>query len=97
MLALLFPACADKPPIPESKFVEFYIQLQMLDAQYGKDSAVQKQKVDSLMNAFEIKKTLFDSTIAWYGKKPERWDNFFAQVKQRLAEMKPDYVRTPRR
>jgi hypothetical protein len=97
VMAFLLPACAEKPPIPQPKFVDLYIQLQFLDAQYGQDSAVQKLKADSLLSAFGINRALFDSTIAWYSKNPERWDDFFAQVKQRLAEMKPAYVKTPRR
>lgn len=97
LLALLVPACSEKPPIPEPKLVDFYIRLQMIDAQYGKDAALQRQKADSLMAAFKIDKAGFDSTMSWYSSRPERWEEFFAEVKQRLAEIKPDYVRSQRR
>ena len=97
IIALLIPACSEKPPIPEEKLVDFYIQLQLLDAQYAKDSALQKTKADSVMRAFKINKSLFDSTIAWYNKRPDQWESFFEEVNQRLAEMKPDYVRMKRR
>lgn len=93
LLALLIPACSERPPIPESKFVNFYIQLQLMDARYGNDIARQKAKADSLMSAFGLDKKLFDSTMAWYGKRPDRWEKFFAKVKQRLAEMKPQFVK----
>ncbi len=96
-LALLVAACSEKPPIPENEFVDFYIRLQLIDAQYGTDAALQKQKADSLMMAFKIDRDLFDSTMSWYGKKPERWEKFFAEVRDRLAKMRPDYVRTQRR
>jgi Domain of unknown function (DUF4296) len=97
IIALLIPACTEKPPIPEEKLVDFYIQLQLLDAQYAKDSAIQKAKADSLMGAFKINKTLFDSTMSWYDRRPDRWESFFGEVNKRLAEMKPDYVRMKRR
>lgn len=97
LLALLIPACADKPPIPEEKFVEFYIRLQLIDTQYGANAALQKEKVDSLMTAFEISKDEFDSTMSWYGRKPERWERFFSEVNRKLAGMKPDFVKQKRR
>ncbi len=97
VLALLIPACAEKPPVPEERFADFYIHLQLIDAEYGTDSVRQVQKVDSLMKAFRIDKKLLDSTMAWYGRKPERWKRFFADVKHKLAQMKPDYVTSKRR
>lgn len=92
-LAFLLPACSGGPPVPEEKFVDFYIRLQLLDARYGADVAVQKEKADSLMNACHIDRTLFDSTMSWYSKRPERWQRFFSRVDKRLADMKPGYVR----
>lgn len=97
LLALLIPACAEKPPVPEEKFADFYIHLQLIDTQYGKNSALQAHKVDSLMNAFRIDKKLYDSTMAWYERRPERWDSFFAEVKRKLAQMKPEFVKPKRR
>jgi hypothetical protein len=92
-LALLLPACSGGPPVPEDKFVDFYIHLQMLDARYGADVTLQKEKADSLMNACHIDKTLLDSTLSWYNKRPDRWQKFYSRVEKRLAEIKPDYVR----
>jgi Domain of unknown function (DUF4296) len=97
LLSVLIPACAEKPPIPEKKLVDFYIQLQFLDAQYGTDAALQKQKVDSLMKAFNIDKTVFDSTMSWYDKRPEKWEEFFFSVQKKLSEMKPDYIKSRHR
>lgn len=96
-LSLLISACVHKPPVPEEKFVDFYIHLQIIDTQFGTDSTRQAQKVDSLMKAFQMDKKLFDSTMAWYERKPELWEKFFAEVKRRLAQIKPEYVRPTRR
>lgn len=96
LLALLIPACSEKPPVPEEKFADFYIGLQMIDTQFGSDSALQAQKIDSLRKVSGIDKGLFDSTMAWYGRRPERWNEFFADVKRKLAEMKPAYVKPKR-
>ncbi len=93
VLALLLPACSEKPPVPEEKFVDFYINLQLLDARYGNDAALQKTKADSLMKAFSISHEILDSTMAWYGKRPDRWQEFFTEVNRRLERMKPEYVR----
>ena len=65
----------------------------MLDARYGADVALQKEKADSLMNSYHIDKALLDSTLSWYNRRPERWQKFFSRVEKRLAEIKPDYVR----
>lgn len=83
--------------MPEKKFVEFYINLQLLDSRYGNDAAIQKVKADSLMKAFAIDKKLLDSTLSWYGKRPDRWQEFFDEVNHRLDEIKPKEVRKKRR
>ena len=83
--------------MPEKKLVDFYIDLQLLDARYGADNAVQKEKADSLMKAYNIDKALFDSTMSWYSKRPDRWQEFFTKADNRLAKMKHHYVkRKPR-
>lgn len=97
LLAALVPACVEKPPVPENKFVDFYIQLQLVNVRYGNNVAQQKAKADSLMEAFGLDRKLFDSTMAWFSKRPERWEKFFAKVKRRLSEMKPEFVKPKRR
>ena len=97
LLALLIPACTERPPVRESKFVDFYIQLQLVNARTGNNVAEQKAEADSLMHAFGLDRKLVDSTMSWYGKRPDRWQEFFAEVKKRLSEMKPEYVKPKRR
>ncbi len=69
----------------------------MIDTRFGTDSTLHAEKVDSLMKASGINKELYDSTMAWYGRKPERWSEFFVEVKRKLAQMKPKYVKPKRR
>ncbi|MCL5268090.1 MAG: hypothetical protein M1469_08300 [Bacteroidetes bacterium] len=73
--------------------MEFYVQLQMIDVQYGKQPALQKEKVDSLMHAYDLNDSLVKSTLSWYGEKPERWEKFVAQVQERVDEMRKHYVK----
>jgi hypothetical protein len=96
LLALLVPACSEKPPIPEKEFVELYVQLQLLDAQYGHQPALQKVKVDSLLRAFKVNDSLVGSALSWYGQEPERWRKFFAHVQERVNEIKGLYLNQKR-
>ncbi len=97
ILALFLPSCASKPPVNEEKFADFYVGLQLVDAKYGGDSRVQKEKADSLMKANGFDQGLLDSTMRWYSKKPERWADFFRKVDLRLKKMKIDSATSPRR
>lgn len=76
--------------------MEFYVQLQLIDAQYAKEPLLQKAKVDSLMHAFNVNDSLVNSALTWYGQKSERWRIFFADVQNRLNEIKGDYLRQKR-
>ncbi len=96
LLVLLIPACSEKPPIPEKKFVELYVQLQLLDAQYGGQPAVQKAKVDSLLRSFKVNDSLVSSALSWYGQDPERWQKFFTDVQERVAEVRGLYLKQKR-
>lgn len=96
LLALIvfsLPACSEKAPFSQEGFVDFYVQLQLVDVQYGKQPAVQKEKVDSLMHAYSLNDSLVNSMISWYGKKPERWEKFVSQVERRVAEMRKQYIK----
>jgi len=90
-LALLVSSCAEKPPIPQNKFVEIYVQLQLIGARYGNDPALQKSKSDSLLKAFDVDRPLVDSTLSWYSRDPDRWHDFFEVVERRFDEIRHDY------
>jgi hypothetical protein len=92
----IFSSCADKPPIPEKNFVEIYVQLQLLDAQYAAQPSLQKTKADSVMKAFNVNDSLLNSMLSWYSRKPERWHEFFAQVQDKMNETKAAYLKERR-
>ncbi|MCL4511452.1 MAG: DUF4296 domain-containing protein [Bacteroidetes bacterium] len=96
LLAFLIPACSQKPPISQKEFVEFYVQLHLIDAQYSKEPMLEKAKVDSLMRAFNIDDSLVNSALSWYGKEPERWKIFFADVQKRLEQIRKEYLKPKR-
>lgn len=91
--AFFFSSCTDRPPIPEKSFVEIYVQLQLLDAQYANLPSMQKVKVDSLLKAFKVNDSLILSTLSWYSRRPERWHEFFADVQNKMDRIKTAYLR----
>lgn len=93
LFVLMFPSCSERTPFSEKNFVDFYVQLQMIDAQYGKQPILQKEKVDSLMRAHDLNDSLVNSALSWYGEKPERWEKFAAQVQARVDEMRKHYIK----
>lgn len=97
LLVFLLPACSQKPPFSQKDFVDFYVQLQLANARYGKQPVLHKEKIDSLMHAYSLNDSLVNSIISWYGEKPDRWKMFIAQVQQRVDELKKQYVRPKRR
>ena len=94
--AVLFVSCSDKPPIPGKKFVEVYVQLQLLNVQYASQPASHKTKLDSLFKTFGVTDSLISSTMAWYSKDPERWQAFYTEVQKRMSGIKPAYVKEKR-
>ncbi|HEY9166848.1 MAG TPA: DUF4296 domain-containing protein [Candidatus Kryptonia bacterium] len=86
--ALLIVSCAPRSPIPHAKFVELYVRLQLIDARYGKDPLIQKAMADSLLKAFNVDQKLIDSTIAWYGRDPERLRSFFDDAQKKMEELR---------
>jgi len=95
-LFALLASCADKPPIVEKNFVEIYVRLQLLDAQYAAQPLMQKAKADSVMKAFDVNDSLLNSMISWYGRKPERWREFFALVQDEMKRTKTAYPKEKR-
>lgn len=95
-IAFFFASCADKPPIPEKNFVEIYVQLQLMDAQYATQPGMQKAKVDSLLKVFNVNDSLIMSTLSWYSRKPERWHAFFMEVQSKMKSIKGPYLRENR-
>lgn len=89
---IFLASCSDKPPIPEKDFVEVYVQLQLLDAQYASQPLIQKAKADSVMKAFNLNDSRVDSMLSWYSRKPERWHEFFGRVQGRMNEIKGAYL-----
>jgi hypothetical protein len=86
-------SCADRPPIPEKSFVEIYVQLQLLNAQYANLPSMQKVKVDSLLKAFKVNDSLISTTLSWYSRRPERWHEFFSDVQNKMDRVKAAYLR----
>ncbi len=93
LLAILFASCAEKPPIPEQKFADLYVHLQLLDAQFVAQPAMEKVKVDSLLHALSVNDSLINEELSWYGKNPEKWQNFFSDVQSKLKEINSAYFR----
>ncbi|MFZ1082064.1 MAG: hypothetical protein WAO19_09070 [Candidatus Kryptoniota bacterium] len=89
--AILFASCAERPPIPEKRFADLYAHLQLLDAQFVSQPAEEKVKVDSLLHALNVKDSSIYAELSWYGKNPERWQNFFIDVQAKLKELKGAY------
>jgi len=84
--AILLASCAEKPPIPENKFADLYVRLQLLDVQYSVRPAVQKAKVDSLLHEFNVNDSLINTELSWYGKNSEKWQSFFAAAQEKLSQ-----------
>jgi len=95
LLTLMIPACSERPPIPQKDFVDLYVQLHLLDAQYGSQPAVQKLKADSLMHAFNVNDSLVKAALTWYGQDPERWQGFFSDVQERMKAVRKIYLKKP--
>ncbi len=90
---LLLASCAEKPPIPEKKFSDIYVALQLLDAQFAAHPTVEKAKVDSLLRTFKANDSLIDAELSWYSKNPEHWQTFFANVQEKLKGERGAYVK----
>jgi|GEM_PF-2163553 hypothetical protein len=94
--SMLFEACVDHPPIPEEKFVNIYVQLQLLDIQYGQHYAVHHEKIDSLLRSYNVSKEEVKSTLDWYNRSPERWKTFFAKVESKIGTKSKNSFVIPR-
>ncbi len=93
LMLLILPSCSEKVPFSQKKFVDFYVQLQMVDVQYGRQPQLHKEKVDSLMRVYELNDSLVNRALSWYAEKPDRWEKFVAQVQQRVSELRKIYIK----
>lgn len=76
-------------PIPEDKFVKFYASMLILGndtSSTASDPIKLKQKVDSLYHHYGVDSTLVRKNIAAYSSQPERWQEFFIKVVNRINE-----------
>ncbi len=92
LCALLFASCEDKPPVPEQKFADLYVRLQLLELQFAGQPAMEKLKDDSLLRALNLNNNVINAELSWYSKNPERWQHFFSDVQRRLGEIKNAYI-----
>lgn len=82
--SIFFNACVDHPPISQEKFAKIYIELQLIDIQYGQQYTLHNEKIDSLLRFYNVSKEEVKSTLEWYNKSPERWKAFFTEVESEV-------------
>ena len=71
--------------IPESKFVNYYIEFVIMQDSLGKDKVSTTKILEHLNKKYQITQAQYESTLQYYGEEPARWEEFFNKV---LAEVK---------
>ncbi len=94
--ALFASGCSEQSPITETKFIDIYVNLQLINAECGNNTTLQESRADSLMRSYGVTTALLDSTISWYNKRPSLWNGILAEANRRLMVMRNSHLRHPR-
>jgi len=87
-IALFNLACEKKPPIPEEKFVEVYVDLLIVQDTTRTDSLSLDSLQSIVFTRHNITAKAYDGTISYYNSKPKRWEEFFNKALSYAEELK---------
>lgn len=90
LLIFLFSCHADKGKNKDAKFVQAYGEILFFTEKFKGDTLRIKEKVDSVLNVSGITMKQMDSIASAYSRDPEKWAEFFENVKKYLEEKRLD-------
>lgn len=87
LLSVFFISChTEREKDKNKKFVRVYAEILFLTEKFKNDSLQLKMKIDSVLTANKMTLQMFDSIANAYSKEPQRWVQFFEEVKKYLEE-----------
>ncbi len=92
---MLFPSCNNSKVIPEEKFVRLYTDLVIAqDTTAGEYKRMVKIR-SGVFNRYDISEKEYETTLAYYNAKPERWEIFFEKVTSHVEVLKQKAAKKP--
>lgn len=87
LLLVFFISCrTERKKDKDNEFVRVYAEILFLTEKYKNDSLKLRMKIDSVLTANKMTVQKFDSIANAYSKEPQRWVEFFEEVKKYLDE-----------
>jgi hypothetical protein len=92
---ILLSACDEKPPIPEKKFLDLYVDLLIIqDTTTAANFSIDSVKT-VVLDRYDISNEQYDSMIKFYNSNPEKWITFFDSATAYVERLKPEAENQP--
>ncbi len=88
LLTTIIVSCSEENPIPEDKLIDIYVDILIAQDTVAAESVPIDSIKTMVLAKYDVNDSLYNFTIQYYNRHPERWEKFFNRAIEYVEKLK---------